>query len=78
MNKRKLSLEISESLFEQLERVAELTEESIESIVIRIIAFRLPSLTREAQELHEQLNKISPEQLHGEIGLEEVVGSEVI
>jgi hypothetical protein len=78
MNKRKLSLEISESLFDQLQRVAELTEESIEAIAIRIIAFRLPSLTREAQELKEQLNKITPDQLHGEIGLEEVVGSEVI
>ncbi|HAZ46279.1 MAG TPA: hypothetical protein DCZ55_17910 [Cyanobacteria bacterium UBA11371] len=68
MNQRKLSLKISESLFEQLQRVAELTEESIESIAIRIIAFRLPTLTREAQELNEQLNKITPDQLHGEIG----------
>ncbi|HAZ47867.1 MAG TPA: hypothetical protein DDW76_35910 [Cyanobacteria bacterium UBA11369] len=78
MANRKLTLEISESLFEQLKSVAELTEDSIESLAIRIIAFRLPSLAREAQEFNEKLDKITPDQLHGEIGLEEAVGSEVI
>ncbi|MFB2920123.1 MULTISPECIES: hypothetical protein [Aerosakkonema] len=78
MRTQKLTLEISESLFEQLNHVAELSEESIESIAIRIIAFRLPSLTKEVQEMNERLNKITPEQLHGEIGLEEVIPSEII
>ena len=77
MATRKLTLEISESLFEQLEHIAELTEESIETIAIRIIARRVPSLAREAHELNEKLAQITPDQLHGEIGLEEAVGGEV-
>lgn len=73
----KLTLEISESLFEQLEGIAELTEESMETIAIRIIARRVPLLAREAQELNEKLTHITPDQLHGEIGLEEAVVGEV-
>ncbi len=49
MGTRKLTLEISESLFEQLEGIAELTEESLEMITIRIIARRVPSLAKEVQ-----------------------------
>lgn len=74
---RKLTLELSESLFEQLESIAELTEESIETIAIRIIARRVPSLLREVQELDEQLATITPDTMHGEIGLEAAVGGEV-
>jgi antitoxin component of MazEF toxin-antitoxin module len=37
----------------------------------------VPSLAREAQELDEKLAQITPDQLHGEIGLEEAVGGEV-
>ena len=77
MATRKLTLEISESLFEQLEGIAELTEESIESIAIRIIARRVPSLANEVQELDEKLAQITPDRLHGEIGLEEAVIGEV-
>lgn len=78
MNTKKLTLEISESLYEQLERVAEMSEESKETIAIRIIAGRLPSVTRQAQELKEMLDSITPDQLHGEIGLEEAVDREFI
>jgi hypothetical protein len=77
MATRKLTLEISESLFEQLEGIAELTEETIETIAIRIIARRVPSLAKEVQELDEKLAQITPDQLHGEIGLEEAVAGEV-
>jgi antitoxin component of MazEF toxin-antitoxin module len=37
----------------------------------------VPSLAREAQELDEKLAQITPDQLHGEIGLEEAVDGEV-
>jgi hypothetical protein len=77
MATQKLRLEISESLFEQLERIAELTEESLETIAIRIIARRVSSLAREGQELDAFLEKITPDTLPGEIGLEEAVGGEV-
>jgi antitoxin component of MazEF toxin-antitoxin module len=77
MATRKLTLEISESLFDQLEGIAELTEESIETIAIRIIARRVSSLAKEVQELDEKLAQITPDQLHGEIGLEEAVAGEV-
>ncbi|MGK7876127.1 MAG: hypothetical protein AB4426_23370 [Xenococcaceae cyanobacterium] len=77
MATRKLILEISESLFEQLEQLSELTEESIESLAIRMIAGRLPSLTREAKKLNELLAGVTPESLHGEIDSGEAVGREV-
>lgn len=77
MATRKLTLEISESLYKQLENVAELSEESIESIAIRIVAFRLPSLTREVQELNEQLDSLATDHLHSEIDFGEPIGREV-
>jgi len=72
MPNKKLSLEISESLYEKLEELSELTEEPIDTIIIRILAMRMPSLLRETQEFNQMLDAITPEQLHGEIGLEEV------
>ncbi|XWK87916.1 MAG: hypothetical protein U7127_27650 [Phormidium sp.] len=78
MTTRKLILEIPELLHEQLERVAEMSEESKETIAIRIIAGRLPSVARQAQELKEMLDSITPDQLHGEIGLEEAVDCDFI
>ncbi|GGA22324.1 hypothetical protein [Okeania sp. KiyG1] len=73
MPNQKLSLEISESLHEKLEELSESTEEPIETLIIKIVAMRMPSLLRETQKFNQQLDAITPEQLHGEIGLEEVV-----
>ncbi|OKH36570.1 hypothetical protein NIES2119_16185 [[Phormidium ambiguum] IAM M-71] len=73
MKTQKLTLEIAEPLFKQLEQVAQISSESIETIAIRIIAMRLPSLSREVQELQEMLDSITTDQLHGEIVLEETV-----
>nr|WP_293101339.1 hypothetical protein [Okeania sp. SIO2F4] len=42
MPNKKLSLEISESLYEKLEYLSELTEEPIQTLIIRIVAMRMP------------------------------------
>ncbi|NEQ74463.1 MAG: hypothetical protein F6K23_16340 [Okeania sp. SIO2C9] len=76
MPNKKLSLEISESLYEKLEELSELTEEPINTLIIRIIAMRMPSLLRETKEFNQMLDAITPEQLHGEIGLEEVLSEQ--
>ncbi|NEQ40829.1 MAG: hypothetical protein F6K40_33255 [Okeania sp. SIO3I5] len=52
MPNQKLSLEILESLYEKLEELSELTEESIDTLIIRIIAMRIPSLLRETKEFN--------------------------
>lgn len=77
MATRKLTLEISESLFEQLEQLSELTEESIERTAIWSILCSLPYLTRRARNLNEMLEQITPETLHGEIDFGEPVGREI-
>ncbi|MDY7004182.1 MAG: hypothetical protein SWX82_09560 [Cyanobacteriota bacterium] len=77
MPNKKLSLEISESLYEKLEELSELTEEPINTLITRIVAMRMPSLLRETQEFNQMLDAITPEQLHGEIGLEEVLSEQL-
>ncbi|MFB2937570.1 hypothetical protein ACE1B6_20165 [Aerosakkonemataceae cyanobacterium BLCC-F154] len=77
MNTKKLTLEISESVYEQLAHLAELNEESIERTAIWGILVSLPSLTRKAEELHEMLEGVTPENLHGEIDFGEPVGREI-
>ena len=67
MKPRKLTLEISQSLYEQLNQLSDLTEETIESLIIRILASRLPSLITEAKKLNEMLQGITPESLHSVI-----------
>jgi hypothetical protein len=77
METRKLVLEISPTLFEELERLAVMKEESMQSIAIRAIASQMPSLTREAKELLELLAKATPETLPEVIDEGEPIGSEV-
>jgi antitoxin MazE len=77
MATRKLTLEISESLFQQLEQLAELTEESIERTAIWSMLCSLPSLTKRARDLNEMLDQVTPETLHGEIDFGEPVGREI-
>ena len=77
MATRKLTLEISESLFQQLEQLSELTEESIERTAIWSILCSLPYLTKRAHDLNEMLDQATPETLHGEIDFGEPVGREL-
>jgi hypothetical protein len=76
MATRKLTLEISESLFQQLEQLSELTEESIERTAIWSILCSLPYLTKWARHLNEMLDQVTPETLHGEIDFGQPVGIE--
>jgi antitoxin MazE len=77
MTTRKLTLEISESLFQKLEQLSELTEESIERTAIWSILYSLPYLTKRASDLNEMLEQVTPETLHGEIDFGEPVGREI-
>lgn len=77
MATRKLTLEISESLFEQLEQLSELTEESIERTATWSMLCSLPYLTKRARDLNEMLEQVTPETLHGEVDFGEPVGREV-
>ncbi len=77
MTTRKLTLEISESLYQQLAELAELTEESIETVSIQILAGRIGHRIERERSLNEMLDKITPDQLHGEIDFGEPVGREI-
>jgi hypothetical protein len=77
MKTRKLVLEISPALFEELERLATMKEESMQSIAIRAIASQMPSLKREAEELIDLLAHATLETLPEAIDEGEPVGREV-
>ncbi|MCL1469271.1 hypothetical protein [Argonema antarcticum] len=76
MKTRKLTLEISESVYEKLAHLAELNEESIESTAIWSILSSLPYLTKKAEEFKGMMERVTPENLHGEIDFREPVGCE--
>lgn len=69
MKNHKVTLEISETLFEQLSLLADLKEESIEYLAIEIIAAKLPCLIQRESQLKQLLEAIKPESIHSEIGL---------
>jgi hypothetical protein len=58
-------------LFEELEKLAAMKEESMQSIALRTIASQMPSLQREAEELLEFLGKATPETLPEAICLQQ-------
>ncbi|MEH1935281.1 MAG: hypothetical protein V7L14_16625 [Nostoc sp.] len=49
MTNQKLTLEIPESLFEQLHHLAELTGQSIESLALQSITSNLPCLSEKGE-----------------------------
>ncbi|MCC5628277.1 hypothetical protein LC613_09170 [Nostoc sphaeroides CHAB 2801] len=67
MTNQKLTLEIPESLFEQLHYLAELTGQSIESLALQSITNNVPYLTEKVHNLDELLSRVTPDNLHGEI-----------
>jgi antitoxin MazE len=69
MTKQKLTLEIPESLFEQLHHLAELTGQSIESLALQSIRSNVPYLTEKVHDLDELLSRVTPDNLHSEIML---------
>ncbi|MHC5612023.1 MAG: AbrB/MazE/SpoVT family DNA-binding domain-containing protein [Nostoc sp.] len=77
MTNQKLTLEISESLFEQLHHLAELTGQSIESLALQSITGNLPCLSEKVHDLDELLSRVIPDNLHGEIDSGKPVGHEI-
>lgn len=71
MNTRKLTLEMSGKLFQQLTMLADMTEESVEYLAVRILATKVPSLLEKERQFNELLEGIKPDTIHGEIGLSE-------
>ncbi|NER37952.1 MAG: hypothetical protein F6J93_28995 [Oscillatoria sp. SIO1A7] len=70
MKTKRLSLEISESLWQELEDLAEATDQSLESLAVNCILHHLPRIEQQVRELDELLEKVTPDNIHGEIGLE--------
>ncbi|MEH1846005.1 MAG: hypothetical protein V7L25_13645 [Nostoc sp.] len=77
MANQKLTLEIPESLFEQLDHLAELTGQSIESLALQSITSNLPCLSEKVHDLDELLSRVTPDNLHGEIDSGKPVGHEI-
>ncbi|NEP83795.1 MAG: hypothetical protein F6K17_13115 [Okeania sp. SIO3C4] len=77
MPNKKLSLEISESLYKKLEELSELTEEKIENLAIQMIASSTPKRIENERRLNQMLDGITPEKLHDEIDFGEPVGCEI-
>jgi antitoxin MazE len=80
MANQKLILEISESLLEELNHIAELTGQSVESLALQSITNSLPPIikkTDEAYHLDELLSRVTTDNLHGEITSGELVGREI-
>ncbi len=66
MANQNLMLEIPEPLFEELHYLAELTGQSIESLVLQSIINSLPHAMK-VPDLDELLSRVTPDNLHGEI-----------
>jgi hypothetical protein len=77
MKTRHLNIEISEFLFKQLENLAELTEESIDDLVIQIIAKNILFATRTAEDLKGKLELISSDNIPELIETGELTGVEI-
>jgi antitoxin component of MazEF toxin-antitoxin module len=72
MKTKPLNLAISESLWQELQFLAEATDQSLESLAVNCIVHQLPQVRQQVQELDEFLEKVTPENIHGEMGLQEI------
>ena len=77
MKTKQLNLAISESLWQDLEFLAKATDQSLESLAVNCILHQLPQVRQQVRELDEFLEKVNPENIHGEIGLKEIAVSYV-
>lgn len=74
---QKLTLEIPESLFEELNHLSELTGQSVQSLALQSITSSLPRFREQVHNLDELLSRVTTNNLHGEIDSGEPVGREV-
>ncbi|BAY21603.1 transcriptional regulator/antitoxin, MazE [Calothrix sp. NIES-2100] len=77
MATQKLTLEIPESLLEELHRFAELTGQSVESLALQSITSSLPRFREKIYDLDELLSQVTTDNLHSEIDSGEPVGREI-
>ena len=77
MKTRQLTLEVSESLFQKLEKLSELTEEPINELVIQMITNNILKSTQKAKDLNDLLTINFPETLPEIIEIGELVGAEI-
>lgn len=70
---QKLTLEIPESLLEELQSFAELTGQSVESLALQSITSSLLRLRKKTYDLDELLSHITTDNLHGEIDSDEEI-----
>ena len=77
MKTRQLNIEISESLFKQFENLAKLTEESMDDLVIQMIAKNILLATRTAEDLKEKLEQISYDNIPESIEAGDLTGVEI-
>jgi antitoxin MazE len=66
MTNQKLTLEIPEFVFERFHHLAELTGQSIESLVLQSITSNLPCLNQKGHDLDELLSQVTADNLHDE------------
>lgn len=77
MKTRQLNLEISESLYQQLERLAELTEESIDDLAISMIAKDIFASLQNAQDFKKKIDSFSTDEIPEIVDHGELTGVEV-
>ena len=77
MANQKLTLEIPESLLEQLRYLAELTSQSVEYLALQSIMNSLPHLHEKAHDLDELLSRVTLDNLHSEIDSGAALGREI-
>ncbi|MBC5797727.1 MAG: hypothetical protein ACKO2Z_27280 [Sphaerospermopsis kisseleviana] len=76
MTNHKLMLEIPDNLFKKLHHLAELTDQSIESLAVQSLTNNLPVFSEKKYNLDDLLSRVSTENLHNEIDTGEPVGRE--
>ncbi len=69
-------LEIPDNLFKKLHHLAELTDQSIESLAVQSLTNNLPVFSEKKYNLDDLLSRVSTENLHNEIDTGEPVGRE--
>lgn len=73
---QKISLEIPDFLLHKLEKLAQASDQSIESLMMSCITRCLPQIESDINRLNALLEGITPETLHDETDFGEPVGRE--
>lgn len=77
LTSKKLTLEVSESLLQELEELADATDQTVESLVLGCVKSGLPAMVKQVRELDELLAKTTSDNLHENIDFGESFGGEL-